>query len=87
MGDSPFKLVSMTIKSIDVPWSLVKLNWGEVKIDGIEVLLMPAPTQRDNDSNSKDNPIEESTSNRNSLNFSAVSFYIIKWNHKFGKSI
>lgn len=42
---SPFKLVSMTVKSIDIPWSLFRFNWADVKVEGVEILLMPAPCQ------------------------------------------
>jgi hypothetical protein len=37
----PFKLVSMTLGSVDIPWALFKFNPGMVKLDRIEVIVMP----------------------------------------------
>lgn len=64
----PFKLVNMTVKSIDVPWKLLMFNWSEVKLQGIEIILMPSPSritkarkqlEKDNDENNKGRFITE----------------------------
>lgn len=41
----PFKLVSMTIGQIEVPWKLFMFQWSEVKVSKIEAILMPAPSR------------------------------------------
>jgi hypothetical protein len=56
---TPFKLVSMTIKNIDIPWSIIKFNWAEIKIQGIEVILMPSPTKTNNSSSREERHNEE----------------------------
>lgn len=52
IGSSPYKLVSMTIKSIDIPWSLLRFSWTDVKIEGVEIMLMPCPSKRSSPSSS-----------------------------------
>jgi len=41
----PFKIVSVSLAHIDVPWGIFKLGQGSIDVKGIEIILMPCPTQ------------------------------------------
>lgn len=57
---SPFKLVNMTIKSVNIPWSILKFNWADISIKGVEIDLMPSPTRTNKFTDSEEKISEES---------------------------
>ena len=86
-----FRLVSMTIKKIEIPWSL--LNYfssddtsSDIQISGVDVILMPCPQYETSETEfrkAKENSDENPSTNSNSEGTLSASI-ISKFLRNFG---
>lgn len=63
-----FKLISMTIKKVEIPWSVLKFNWSEIKLTGVNAILMPSPTFESNREETKEKTEEDANAKTTNYN-------------------